>query len=235
MFVAVVQARMGSKRLPGKALCPLRGQPMILRQLERLKAARSLSRIMVATSIESADDGLAAYLLARGQAVFRGAPTDLLDRFVRCAEAAGPISHVVRIKGDAPFTDPAVIDAAVRLSLTSGADYVSNRLPASYPRGLEVEVIALPALQWAAAQPRDALAPTSPTALIRDDPRFTRANLASPRDLTRNDWRVKTPADLAFARSVYDALHPADPLFSMSDVLDMTGGRQDVAKYTYAA
>ncbi|MDB5458001.1 MAG: acylneuraminate cytidylyltransferase, partial [Caulobacter sp.] len=133
MILAVLQARMSSKRLPGKAMATLQGQPMILRQLERLRRARTLSKIIVATSAEPVDDGLAGFLVSRGQTVFRGSGLDLLDRIARCAEAAGPVSHVVRIKGDAPFVDPSLVDEAVRLALTSRAAYVSNRVERTYP------------------------------------------------------------------------------------------------------
>jgi spore coat polysaccharide biosynthesis protein SpsF len=236
MTLAIIQARMGSKRLPGKALSPLAGQPLIWRQLERLKAARTLTRIVVATSCEPADDALAAWLVSQGQAVFRGAPADLLDRFARCAESAGPAGHVVRIKGDAPFVDPRVIDEAVRQARIGGADYVSNRAPASYPRGMEVEVIATSALVAAAAEPRETMARVSPTAFIRANPgRFSQASFSYQRDLSKLDWRVKTSADLAFARSIYGALYAADPGFGMADVLDLVGGRQDLARFSYAA
>jgi len=236
MTLAIVQARMGSKRFPGKALAPLAGQPLIWRQLERLKAAHTLTRIIVATSCEPGDDALAGWLVSQGQAVFRGAPSDLLDRFARCAVSAGPVSHVVRIKGDAPFVDPRVIDEAVRIARVSGADYVSNRDPASFPRGMEVEVIAAPALIAAAAEPREMMARVSPTAFIRANPgRFSTAGFSNPRDLSGLDWRVKTAADLAFARSIYGALYAADPGFGMADVLDIVGGRQDLAKISYAA
>jgi spore coat polysaccharide biosynthesis protein SpsF len=236
MTLAIVQARMGSKRLPGKALAPLAGQPLIWRQLERLKGARTLTRIIVATSNEPADDALASWLVSQGQAVFRGAPSDLLDRFARCAVSAGPAAHVVRIKGDAPFVDPRVIDEAVSMARVSGADYVSNREPASFPKGLEVEVIAMPALVAAAAEPRETMARVSPTAFIRANPgRFSAAGFGHHRDLSRLDWRVKTAADLAFARSIYGALYAADPGFGMADVLDIVGGRQDLARISYAA
>lgn len=236
MILAIVQARMGSKRLPGKALAPLRGQPMIWRQLERLKGARTLTRIVVATSCEPADDVLASWLVSQGQAVFRGAPTDLLDRFARCAASAGTPGHVVRIKGDAPFVDPRVIDEAVRMAIVSQADYVSNREPASYPQGMEVEVVTMAALTAAAAEPREIRARVSPTAFIRANPdRFSRASFSHPRDLSRLDWRVKTAADLGFARSIYNALHPIDPAFAMEDVLDLVGGRQDLGKLSFAA
>jgi len=232
MILAILQSRMASQRLPGKALASLAGQPMVLRQIERLRAARTLARVVVATSVEAADDPLAAFLVSRGQAVFRGAPVDLLGRFARCAEAAGGTSHVVRIKGDAPFVDPAIVDRAVRIAQDSGADYVHNRGWFGFPRGLEVEVIRTPVLIAAAQAPRDPLARTSPTAFLRADPaRHPQASFAAPRDLSALDWRVKTHADLAFARSVYAALHAADPAFAMRDVLDLIGGRQDMAKY----
>jgi len=231
MILAILQSRMTSRRLPGKALASLAGQPMVLRQIERLRAARTLSKVVVATSVEAADDPLAAFLVSRGQAVYRGAPVDLLGRFARCAEVAGA-SHVVRIKGDAPFVDPAIVDKAARIALESGADYVHNRGWFGFPKGLEVEVIRTPALIAAAEAPRDPAARTSPTAFLRADPaRHKQASFAAPRDLSGLDWRVKTHADLAFARSVYAALHPADPAFAMRDVLDLTGGGQDMAQY----
>src|SRR5690349_21413952 len=222
MILAVVQARMGSKRLPGKAVATLQGQPMILRQLERLRGARRLTKIIVATSSDPADDGLAGLVVSRGYVVHRGAGSDILDRIARCAEAAGPVSHIVRIKGDAPFVDPAVIDEAVRLAQATGAAYTSNRVERTFPAGLEVEVVTVEALRVAAAEVRDPLAMISPTAAIRARPdRFRQAHLKAHRDWSHYDWRVKTPADLAFARSIYDALYPADPGFSMHDVLDL--------------
>jgi len=230
MILTIIQARMGSKRLPGKALASLHGQPMIWRQLERLRSMRSPTRIVVATSCEASDDALAAWLVSRGQAVFRGAPTDLLDRFARCVTSAGPVSHVVRIKGDAPFVDPRLVDEGVRLALSSKADYVSNRDPRSHPAGMEVEVVSAAALLAKAAEPREALARISPTAAIRADSRFGQARFGYSQDVSRLDWRVKTAADLAFARSIYAALHPADPGFGMEDVLDLTSGGIDLGR-----
>jgi spore coat polysaccharide biosynthesis protein SpsF len=232
MILAVLQARMGSTRLPGKSMATLRGEPMIIRQLERLRGARCLSKIIVATSADTVDDGLAGFLVSRGYTVHRGAGADILARIARCAETISSVSHVVRLKGDAPFVDPGVIDEAIRLALASGADYTSNRVNRTYPAGLDVEVIKAGALQAAAAEERDPMARISPTAAIRNQPsRWSQAHLTAPRDWSRLDWRVKTAADLAFARSVYDALHPVDPGFRMNDLLDLIGSRQDIARY----
>lgn len=232
MILTIVQARMGSKRLPGKALASLHGQPMIWRQLERLRGTRCPTKVIVATSCEASDDPLAAWLVSQGQAVFRGAPTDILDRFARCVTSTGSVSHVVRIKGDAPFVDARLVDAGIRLALDSGADYVSNRDPASYPAGMEVEVITAKALLAAADAPREQLARISPTAAVRAAPeRFRQARFGYKQDMSRLDWRVKTTADLAFARSVYAALHASDPNFGLEDVLDLTSGGVDLGRY----
>ena len=232
MILAVLQARMGSSRLPGKSMATLRGEPMIVRQLERLRGARCLSKIIVATSNETVDDALAGFLVSRGHTVHRGAGADILARIARCAEAISSVSHVVRLKGDAPFMDPGVIDDAIRMALASGADYTSNRVHRTFPAGLEVEVIKASVLCDAAAEERDPQARVSPTAAIRNQPeRWSQAHLRAPRDWSRLDWRVKTAADLAFARSVYDALHPVDPEFRMTDVLDMVESRLDIARF----
>lgn len=232
MILAVLQARMGSSRLPGKSMATLRGEPMIVRQLERLRGARCLSKIIVATSNETVDDALAGFLVSRGHTVHRGTGADILASIARCAEAISAVSHVVRLKGDAPFLDPGIIDDAVRMALSSGADYTSNRVHRTFPAGLEVEVITAGALRAAAAEERDPTARISPTAAIREQPqRWSQAHLKAPRDWSRLDWRVKTAADLAFARSVYDALHPVDPDFRMTDVLDMVESRLDIARF----
>lgn len=233
MILAILQTRMTSPRLPGKAMAPLRGEPMVWRQVERIRQSRCVSKLIVATSGEAVDDPLASFLVSRGQTVFRGASANLTERFMRCVEAAGPVSHVVRIKGDSPFVDPAVIDETVRLALASKAAYCGNRVQASFPRGLEVEVVTADALAASAAEAEaDTAAITSPLAQIRARPeRFPQGHVLSRRDLSRLDWRVKTPADFAFARGVYDALHAADPAFSMQDVLDVLQGRQDLARW----
>lgn len=233
MILAILQTRMTSPRLPGKAMAPLRGEPMVWRQVERIRQARCVSKLIVATSNEAVDDALASFLVSRGQTVFRGASENLTERFMRCVDAAGPVTHVVRVKGDSPFVDPGVIDEAVRLALASKAAYSGNRVRKTFPRGLEVEVVTAQALASAAAETDpETAARTSPLAQIRSLPdRYPQAHVLARRDLSALDWRVKTPADFAFARGVYDALHAADPAFSMQDVLDVLQGRQDLARW----
>jgi spore coat polysaccharide biosynthesis protein SpsF len=233
VILAILQARMTSPRLPGKAMSPLRGEPMVWRQVERVRQSRSVTKLVVATSSDPADDPLASFLVARGQTVFRGAAENLTERFMRCVEAAGPVTHVVRIKGDSPFVDPAIIDEVVRLALGARVDYASNRVQQTFPKGLEVEAATVQALAHAAGETDPAAAAVaSPMARLRQRPeRYPQAHCLARRDWSGLDWRVKTPADLAFARAVYDALQPADPGFGMQDVLDIIQGRQDLAHW----
>ncbi len=233
MILAILQVGMASPRLPGKALALLRGQPMVWRQIERLRRAASVDKIVVATSASEADDPLANYLVARGATVFRGAEANLGARFARCVEAAEPVSHVVRVKGDSPFVDPELIDEAVVAAQMSGADYVSNRVERSYPRGLEVEVVSVDALRQSARREDEATAAgSSPLSEIRNRPdRYVQAHILARRDVSYMDWRVKRAPDLAFARGIYDALHDADPGFGMQDVLGLLEGRQDLRRW----
>jgi spore coat polysaccharide biosynthesis protein SpsF len=168
--------------------------------------------------------------------VFRGAETNLTERFRRCLEAAGEANHVVRVKGDQPFVDPRIIDEAVRLARMTGAAYAGNRVDPNFPKGLEVEVARVDALTDAAEGLDLASAETtSPLAVLRGRPdRYPHARLAARRDWSRLDLRVKTHPDLAFARAVYAALYPADPAFGMEDVLDLLGSRQDISRLAAA-
>ena len=112
-MLAILQARMSSTRLPGKVMAPILGQPMIGRQIERLRRAQGISRIMVATSTREDDDVLAGYCHGLDVEVFRGDLSDVLDRFHGALVAAGRPEHFLRLTADCPLTAPAVIDLCI--------------------------------------------------------------------------------------------------------------------------
>src|SRR5438046_3035825 len=133
---------MSSTRLPGKVLMPLAGQPMILRQIERVARCRWIDRLVVATSHEPSDDPLAAALEGAGVSVFRGPLDDVLSRFIGALEAFGPADQVVRLTGDCPLADWQVINALIARHLELGSDHSCNTLPLrSFPKGLDAEVV----------------------------------------------------------------------------------------------
>ena len=235
MILAVIQARTASTRMPGKVMAPICGEPMIWRQLERIRTARSISKVVVATTVDPSDDGLAAFLLGRGCSVHRGEFDDVLGRFSACAEA-WDASHVVRLSADCPLIDPQLIDAAVGLALKSGADYVGNLEQRTYPQGLEVEVVtglALAAANREAWEQRDR---ADPTLFIRERPdRFSHSCLTRAHDLSAMHWNVERPEDFAFVRAAFEALRPIDPGFGLNEVLELLARRPDLAQHGRAA
>jgi spore coat polysaccharide biosynthesis protein SpsF len=219
MAAAILQARMSSTRLPGKVMRDLIGRPMIERQLERLRRCETLTRIVVATSEDRSDDPLATFLGGIGVDVFRGPLQDVLGRFVGAAEDLRLESPIVRLTADCPLADPGVIDACVRLQTEAGADYASNALKRTYPRGLDVEVFTLAALRAAGSEAAEAYEREHVTPfLYRRPERFRLADLVQPRDESALRWTVDTPADFDFVRRVYEALYPQNPAFSSDDV-----------------
>src|SRR5205823_13375067 len=149
----VVQARMGSTRLPGKVLADLGGRPMLQFMLERLRRL-PVSELVVATSTEPGDDAVAALGATLGVRVVRGPEHDVLARFEQALEAH-PAEHVVRLTGDCPLADPEVIVATLELHHERHADYTSNVIPRTFPKGLDVEVARAEALRVAAAEAED--------------------------------------------------------------------------------
>lgn len=222
-IVAVVQARMGSSRLPGKVLAPVLSEPMILRQLERVGRARTLDRIVVATSDEPADDELVAVLEGVVE-VHRGPLLDVQARFaqvVATLSAAGAAPrHLVRLTADCPLADPGVIDAVVSEHIHSGADYTSNALERTFPRGLDAEVFSVAAFERLLALPSDEPDREHVTpGFYRRPDEFVLASVRQAVDRSGWRWTVDTPEDLEFVRAVYAELYDENPAFGQDDVV----------------
>jgi len=226
--VAIIQARMSSKRLPGKVLEPILGRPMILHQLER--AARAdLDRVIVATSVEAADDELARVVEQAGYACERGALDDVLARFHGAAMAA-QAAHVVRLTADCPLVDHRIVDALVRLHVAAGNDYTSNTLQRTYPDGLDVEVMTMGALTRASAEARLPAEREHVTPYIYGHPEsFKLGGLEHSENLARYRWTVDYPEDLEVIRAVFADLAGSAPDFSMQDVLALFALRPELA------
>jgi spore coat polysaccharide biosynthesis protein SpsF len=192
---------------------------MILRQIERVRRAERLDRLVVATSSEPSDDALAEVLQAAGVDVFRGPLADVLARFLGALDA-WPADHVVRLTGDCPLTDPALIDATIARHLESGADYTANRLAsAGHPKGQDVEVITAQALRRAGALAATPEEREHVTWGVWNHPeRYHVEWHAPPIDEGDVRWTVDRPDDYEFAAAVYEALFPANPAFTSDDV-----------------
>lgn len=219
--VAIIQARMGSSRLPGKVLMDLSGPCSLERTARAAAAARGVDRVAIATSRAAGDDAIAEWCASRGIACHRGPEDDVLARYVVAARAENA-GIVLRITADCPFLDPEVVSSVLLLLKLSKADYAANTDPPSWPDGLDCEAMLASALYEA---DREAERPSDRehvTPFIRHNRgRFRVENLIGPwTGLADERWTLDTPADLAFLRAVAAHL-PADRPAVLSEVLEV--------------
>ncbi len=244
-----IQARLTSTRLPGKVLLDLAGAPLIVRMVERVARMKTPARIVVATTTDRADDTLVTVCQSAGIDVFRGHPSDLLDRHLEAARHYRA-EIVAKVPSDCPLIDPFVIDAVLARFARNDSDYTSNLHPASFPDGNDAEVMTVETLEtaWREAQMDFEREHTTPYIWERPE-RFRLSNVLweerddghpAPGHPTRDysmshRFTIDYPEDYEFIRRVYEALYPADPGFGLYDILDLLERRPDLmalnAKY----
>lgn len=233
-LVTVIQARTGSSRLPGKTLLPLAGATVLARVVERVVSARLSGWVVVATTTLESDDALAEHATRLGFPVFRGHPTDLLDRHLAAARSFGA-RWVAKVPSDCPLVDPAAIDAVLGRFLEdpSRYDYVSNLHPASWPDGNDVEVMRIDALETAARESRRPFEREHTTPFIWERPeRFRIGNVVwdGGVDLSMTlRFVLDYPEDYEFASRVYDELYDEKPRFGTEDVIALLARRPAIA------
>jgi glutamate-1-semialdehyde 2,1-aminomutase len=205
--IAIIQARMGSTRMPSKVMREICGTPMIGLLLERLSASRQIAEIVLATSSSAANDPLDAYVTGLGYKVHRGSEEDVLDRYYRVAQELRA-DTVVRITGDCPLIDAVLVDAVIDEFRTRGVDYASNVRPPTFPDGLDTEVFTFVSLEaaWKAATSRQDREHV--TSYMRQPGRFTHANLRQERDDSAERWTVDEPSDFEVVQRIFEHFHP---------------------------
>jgi spore coat polysaccharide biosynthesis protein SpsF len=229
-LVVVVQARVSSTRLPGKVLLPVAGAPMLVRMVERLRAARAPMEVAVATSTDSADDPIVALCRAIDVPCHRGHPTDLLARHLSCARERGA-DLCAKIPSDCPLIDPAVVDRVVA-HWTDELDYLSNLHPPSYPDGNDVEIVPVELLALAAREAQRGFEREHTTPFFWERPgRFRLGNVAweGGRDCSMSHrFTVDYPEDHRFVAAVFEELWSAERVFSLDDIMALLAARPDI-------
>lgn len=219
-IVAIIQARMGSKRLPGKILMEIHGRTMLARVVRRVMNAKTISEVVVATSKLEQDDPVQKELEGLQIGIYRGSDEDVLDRYYG-AMCMVNCDAVVRITADCPLVDPEVIDKVVNAFLEKRVDYASNTLERTYPRGLDVEVVRRDALERAWKKADLSYERAHVTPYVYGHPsEFTMASVTDENDTSSQRWTVDTREDLEFVRAVYHGL-PDPDRFDWRDVLAM--------------
>jgi spore coat polysaccharide biosynthesis protein SpsF len=231
--VCLVQARMGSARLPGKVLRDLGGRPMLAELLRRLRACGSLDEIVVATSIAAIDDPIADFGASSGVRVFRGSELDVLGRIVEAARAS-QADVVVRVTADCPLIDPHVTDRVIDELTTngSGADYASNVLRRTYPRGLDVEAMFLDTLLRVDRLGRTPTEREHVTITIRSErpDLFLVQSVESDTDDSDLRWTVDEERDLELVGSLYDALGLGERIVPYETVVSYVREHPELAR-----
>jgi spore coat polysaccharide biosynthesis protein SpsF len=221
MILAIIQARVSSTRLPAKVLLPILEVPMLLRQIERIRNSKKIDEIVIATSIDSSDDAIESLCLRHNLKFFRGSLNDVLDRFYKAAILYSP-SHILRLTGDCPLSDPLIIDALIDFFLNGKYDYASNALEPTFPDGLDAEFMHFECLEKAW---KNAVLPSHRehvTPFIYTQPHlFKIGSFKGSFDYSKLRWTVDERADYDLVNKIFQMLYPSNNSFSTADVLQL--------------
>jgi len=220
---AILRVRMGSSRLPGKALLPVLSRPLLSYVIERILMCRNVDRLVVATSTAEEDDAIAALCKVENIPLFRGSQDDVLDRMYQCAKYYD-MKIIAHFQADCPLVDPDVTDQVIAFFWMHENDYdfVSNNHPPTWPEGLEVDIFTIEALQKAWQLASEPFEREHVTPFIWDQPdRFRVGNVALEDDslYQANRWTVDFAEDFELVKQIFVQLYPQKPIFKMNDIL----------------
>jgi glutamate-1-semialdehyde 2,1-aminomutase len=224
--VAIVQARMGSTRLPNKVMKSIGGVPMIELLLSRLARSKEVDQIIVATSLDEKNLPLVAHVRSLGYVCEQGSENDVLDRYVQAARAH-QADIVVRITGDCPVVDPELVDEVIRRFKTANVDYFSNINPPTYPDGLDIEVFTFKALEKASQETHDFFDREHVTPYLRKPGKFKTKSILHIEDLSALRWTVDEPSDFEVIEKVFEHFNPTTD-FTWTDVLALQKQRPEI-------
>jgi len=205
--IALIQARMGSTRLPGKVLLPILGVPMIEILLARLSNSKEIDEIIVASSIDPQNNKLQSVVENLGYKCTRGSEKNVLGRFYESAKA-NRADVVVRITGDCPLVDPELVDQCIQGFKDAKVDYFSNVDPITYPDGLDVEVMSFESIERANNETNSSFDKEHVTLYIRNSDSFLRDSIKNTQDLSNLRWTVDEPEDLVVINNIFKHFEP---------------------------
>lgn len=220
---AIIQARMGSTRLPGKVLKKVLGKTLLEYQIERVKRAKAIDEIIIATTTKESDDPIVQLCQQLSIPYYRGSEEDVLSRYYEAATKFN-VDVVVRLTSDCPIIDPNVIDKVVEhyLENKDRYDYVSNTLTRTYPRGLDTEVMSYEVLKRVHEEAKELVYREHVTAYIYHHPdQFRLCNVSNEKDESKHRWTVDTEEDFLLIKNILETLYPLNPLFTLEDIIQI--------------
>lgn len=219
MIAAIVQARMGSTRLPGKVMKPLCGKPILWHIITRISYSKQIEKIIIATTDKEEDKVIVKLAEEMGVAFYRGSSDDVLDRYYQAARKFN-VDPVVRITADCPLIDPEIMDNIIDYYLKGDYDYVSNGLKPTLPDGLDTEVFSFKSLEKAWAEAKKPSEREHVTSYIYNHPELLKIhNYENDVDLSGMRWVVDEEADYQFISEVYKNLYKDGKIFYVKDII----------------
>ncbi|MEW6195424.1 MAG: glycosyltransferase family protein [Bacteroidota bacterium] len=225
MINAIVQARFGSTRLPGKIFKDLSGKPVLWHVVNRLSYSKLCNKIIVATTTEPEDDQTENFCVANNIPYYRGSSDNVLSRYYETAKVFGA-EIVIRITSDCPLIDPVILDKMIDDFLASNRteklDYLSNSIVRTFPRGLDVEIFSFETLNKTYMQAVLPYELEHVTPYIYQHPElFKLKNFAHDKELSAHRWTVDTPEDYELIKNIYDKLYVPGKIFLLDDILKL--------------
>lgn len=220
-FLAIIQARTGSSRLPNKVLMKLADKTVLEHVVNRVKASKLVSDVIVATTLNDQDLEIVKICAQNNIKVYCGSENDVLDRFYQIAKILKP-KNIIRITADCPVIDPEIIDLVISEHIKSESDYTSNVIPSTtFPDGLDVEVFTYESLEKAyynsiLASQREHVTPY----INKNDSIFKLGNVENKIDLSDKRWTLDNKEDFDFLSEVFSNLYFKNNFFGMNEILD---------------
>lgn len=235
-IVAIIQARMGSTRLPNKVLMDIAGKPMLWHILNRLKYSKLINEIVIATTTKGSDDSIEAFCKKNSVFCFRGNEEDVLERYYQAASMY-KAKMIVRITADCPLIDPKIVDLVIERHIKSEADYTSNTIKRTYPRGLDTEIFNYNVLKKAYNQAKAQPEREHVTIYFYRHPEiFKLESVEAQAEFYRPDIRicVDTQEDLQLVRKIFEEFSDKEGMFLAEDIIDLCSREPQILKINSA-
>lgn len=232
MIAAIIQARMGSTRLPGKVMKKVVEKPLLGHIIERLKQSKNLEKIIVATTSNPNDKPIVEFCKKNKIDYFIGSEEDVLDRYYQAAKKFR-VNPIARLTADEPLIDPVVVDKIIDYFLQNKdkLDFVSNTLRRTYPVGLDVEIFSFKTLEKAWLEAKSKFDREHVTPYIGANPdKFRLANVENDQDLSSLIWAVDYSEDLKVIKIIFKNLYRGGEIFLMDNVLKLLKEKPEIAE-----
>lgn len=230
--VAIIQARSGSTRLPGKIFKEICGKPMLWHVINRLSYSVQIDNMVIATTTAPEDDSTEKFCIENKIEYYRGSVENVLSRYCEAALQSGA-EIIIRITSDCPLIDPAIIDRMLEQFISSGQtiDYMSNVVERTFPRGLDTEIMTFDSLSKAAKEAVSSFDREHVTPYIYNNPdRFKVTNFKNEKDYSRYRWTVDTIEDFNLITQIYNELYVPNKLFLLDDIIDLMNRKPELNK-----